>query len=100
MTWLIDTNIAVFCLRGTSPTAMRRLSGVPAAAVGVSLQVYAELMVGVAIRTQLESIGMPIGEADLWIAATARAAGGTLITNDTGEFSRVPNLVIEDWTLP
>jgi len=43
---------------------------------------------------------MPISEADLWIAATARAAGGILVTNNTGEFSRVPNLVLEDWTLP
>ena len=39
-------------------------------------------------------------EADLWIAATARATGGTLVTNNTGEFSRVPNLPVEDWTIP
>ena len=134
MIWLLDTNIIVFCLRGKSPTAMRRLSAVPASEVRIPLQVHAELMVGVeksqhpaqarvrveaflapfaivwpeadvenhyvAIRTELEAMGTPIGEADLWIAATARAAGGTLITNNTGEFSRVPKLVIEDWTKP
>jgi tRNA(fMet)-specific endonuclease VapC len=54
----------------------------------------------VAIRTQLEALGMPISEADLWIAATARVAGGTLVTNNTREFSRVPNLLLEDWTVP
>ena len=53
----------------------------------------------VTIRTLLEAKGTPIGEADLWIAATVRAAGGTLVTNNTGEFSRVPSLLIEDWTL-
>lgn len=134
MAWLLDTNIVVFCLRGKSPIAMRRLSAVLASDIRVPLQVHAELMVGVeksqhpaqakvrveaflapfaivwpdgsvedhyvAIRTQLESIGMPIGEADLWIAATARAARGTLITNNTSEFSRVTNLAIEDWTVP
>jgi tRNA(fMet)-specific endonuclease VapC len=54
----------------------------------------------VAIRTSLEALGMSISEADLWIAATARASGGTLVTNNTREFSRVPNLMIEDWTIP
>ena len=54
----------------------------------------------VAIRTHLEALGTPISEADLWIAATARAATGTLVTNNVGEFSRVPNLPVEDWTIP
>lgn len=50
------------------------------------------------IRVHLEAQGSPISEADLWIAATARAAGGTLVTNNTREFSRVPNLAVVDWT--
>lgn len=54
----------------------------------------------VAIRAQLEALGKPISEADLWIAATVRAAGGILVTNNRGEFSRVPNLLLEDWTIP
>ena len=54
----------------------------------------------VAIRAHLEASGMPISEADLWIAATARAATGTIVTNNVGEFSRVPNLSVEDWTIP
>jgi tRNA(fMet)-specific endonuclease VapC len=54
----------------------------------------------VAIRTHLEAVGTPISEADLWIAATARAASGTVVTNNTSEFSRVPNLTVEDWTIP
>jgi tRNA(fMet)-specific endonuclease VapC len=54
----------------------------------------------VAIRTHLESAGTPISEADLWIAATALAASGTLVTNNTREFARVPNLTVADWTQP
>jgi tRNA(fMet)-specific endonuclease VapC len=54
----------------------------------------------VTIRTQLELAGTPLSEADLWIAATARAASGTLVTNNTREFSRVPSLTVEDWTQP
>jgi tRNA(fMet)-specific endonuclease VapC len=132
--WFLDTNILVFCLRGRSPLAMRRLLAVPAADIRLPLQVHAELLVGaakstnpaqalarvqafvapflvnwpdatteshyVAIRTQLESAGTPLSEADLWIAASARAVSGTLVTNNTREFSRVPNLAIEDWTQP
>jgi tRNA(fMet)-specific endonuclease VapC len=132
--WFLDTNIIVFCLRGKSPGAMRRLHAVPAADVRVPLQVHAELLVGaaksndpaksktrmlaflapfaviwpdaaaeghyVAIRTQWEASGTPISEADLWIAATVLAAGGSLVTNNTGEFSRVPSLAIKDWAIP
>ena len=52
------------------------------------------------IRADLESRGVTIGCNDLWIAATALAHGATLVTNNTGDFSRVAGLVIEDWTLP
>lgn len=134
MTWLLGTNIVVFCLRGKSPETMRRLLAVAAIDVQIPLQVLAELLFGaaksanptlsksrvlaflapfqiiapdtvvaehyVAIRAQLESAGTPIGEADLWIAATTQASGGTIVTNNTREFSRVPNLLIEDWSLP
>jgi tRNA(fMet)-specific endonuclease VapC len=50
-----------------------------------------------AIRVDLEVRGTPIGLADLLIAATARRHGCTLVTHNTREFSRVPDLSIEDW---
>jgi tRNA(fMet)-specific endonuclease VapC len=49
------------------------------------------------IRLQLESAGKPIGLADLLIAATARRHGCTLVTHNTREFSRVPDLLLDDW---
>jgi tRNA(fMet)-specific endonuclease VapC len=52
------------------------------------------------IRANLEKRGQTIREQDLWVAATAMEEGGVVVTNNVGEFSRIPNLVVEDWTLP
>jgi tRNA(fMet)-specific endonuclease VapC len=49
------------------------------------------------IRANLEKIGKPIGNNDLWIASHARALQVILATNNTKEFTRVPNLRIENW---
>lgn len=52
------------------------------------------------IRAGLERHGVIIGGNDLWIAATAMAHGATLVTANTGEFSRIPGLPLENWSLP
>lgn len=49
------------------------------------------------LRTDLEKHGKLIGPNDLLIASIALANGATLITHNTGEFSRIPDLIIEDW---
>lgn len=49
------------------------------------------------IGADLYGRGTPIGPNDLIIAATALAHNATLITRNTGEFSRVAGLLIEDW---
>ncbi|MCF6180051.1 MAG: type II toxin-antitoxin system VapC family toxin [Geopsychrobacter sp.] len=49
------------------------------------------------IRAGLESAGTPIGAMDLLIAAHAVALGVTLVTNNTREFVRVPNLAVANW---
>ena len=50
------------------------------------------------IRAELARLGKPIGPLDFLIAATALAHDLTLVTNNTGEFQRVPGLRLEDWT--
>ncbi|MBN1575789.1 MAG: type II toxin-antitoxin system VapC family toxin [Chitinispirillaceae bacterium] len=50
------------------------------------------------IRVYLESKGKLIGGNDLLIAAQARRLGLIVITANTGEFTRVPGLQVEDWT--
>lgn len=49
------------------------------------------------IRATLERSGQPIGANDLWIAAHARSLGMTLVSNNTKEFERVPELTLENW---
>ncbi|MBQ3279828.1 MAG: type II toxin-antitoxin system VapC family toxin [Clostridia bacterium] len=49
------------------------------------------------IRQILEKAGTPIGPYDVQIAAQAMARGYTVVTHNTGEFSRVPNLQFNDW---
>ncbi len=49
------------------------------------------------IRLQLEKAGKPIGERDLLIAAIAKSRRLTVVTHNVREFSRVPNLRVEDW---
>lgn len=57
-------------------------------------QYYAE------IRTNLEQQGKPIGGNDLLIAAQALTLNLTIITANVREFSRIPNLKVENWLKP
>lgn len=50
-----------------------------------------------AIRAGLEKLGQPIGVNDLHIAAHARSEGLVMVTNNVGEFARVPALEVENW---
>ena len=52
------------------------------------------------IRFGLEKAGKTIGPNDLMIASIARSRDLVLVTHNTDEFSRVPDLRIEDWELP
>ena len=51
------------------------------------------------IRADLAARGTPIGANDLLIAAIALAHTLTLVTHNTGEFSRVARLLLEDWEM-
>ena len=49
------------------------------------------------IRAHLQRAGRLIGGNDLLIAAIAHTNNLTLVTHNTGEFTRVPTLPVEDW---
>ena len=51
------------------------------------------------IRAYLESQGTPIGPMDMLIASHAKSLDMTVVTNNTREFKRIPNLKVEDWTI-
>ena len=52
------------------------------------------------IRTNLERQGTPIGSNDLLIAVQAFTLNLTVVTANVREFSRIPNLKIENWLKP
>ena len=49
------------------------------------------------LGASLERQGQPIGPYDLLIAGIALAHDLTLVTHNTAEFARVPDLRLEDW---
>lgn len=51
------------------------------------------------IRKELESKGKLIGNNDLWIAAHAKAAALTIVSNNEREFKRVPGLKVQNWVV-
>ncbi len=51
------------------------------------------------LRFQLKTQGTPIEPYDLQIAAIALANNLILVTHNTKEFSRIPQLQLEDWEI-
>lgn len=49
------------------------------------------------IRSRTEAKGTPVGPNDLIIAATVMSQNGILVTNNTREFQRIPDIRIENW---
>lgn len=52
----------------------------------------------VKIKKILSDQGIPIGNNDTMIAGHAISEACVLVTNNTREFDRVPDLICEDWT--
>jgi tRNA(fMet)-specific endonuclease VapC len=50
------------------------------------------------LRASLEGQGLNLDDNDLWIAATALTHGYLVVTRDQ-DFSRVPGLQVEDWSV-
>lgn len=51
------------------------------------------------LRAELAVRGTPIGAYDIMIAAQSVSRGLIVVTHNTGEFSRVSGIVLEDWTV-
>jgi len=51
------------------------------------------------IFDQLKAQKIRIGTNDLSIASITLAVSGILITRNTVDFQRIPNLIFEDWTI-
>lgn len=49
------------------------------------------------IKSQLETAGLRVADADLLIAAITMAHGGTLVSGNRRQYDRIAGLPIEDW---
>ncbi|MFO0802557.1 MAG: PIN domain-containing protein [Gemmataceae bacterium] len=87
-------------LRSKNPPVER--AKVDAFAVPYTIQPFhaAESFTHAEIRVDLERRGLAIGPYDMLIAAIAKANGFTLVTHNTVEFSRIPNLLLVGWETP
>ncbi|MCY4537551.1 MAG: type II toxin-antitoxin system VapC family toxin [Chloroflexi bacterium] len=52
------------------------------------------------VQSDLRRRGMLINVPDMQIAAIALANNLIVVTNDTNDFRRIPDLKVEDWTQP
>ena len=127
MRYMLDTNICIDLIKNRSDKLLNRMRAFHTAEIGVSVVTVAELqsqqkernqaalgafllpldianlsmdttLVYGEICAELEKQGRPIGPLDTLIAAHALSLDVPLVTNNTGEFSRVQGLRVEDWT--
>lgn len=84
------------CAKKGSPKLMAQIEAILGSLQVLALDVPTDAEYG-GIRAELEAAGKPIGPNDLFIAAHAYALGAVLVTANTGEFTRVRALRIENW---
>lgn len=99
----VCTSIVVACelrfgaAKKASPRLTAQLEAILAVLPILPLEPDADRYYG-EIRVALEKAGRPVGANDLLIAAHARAAGLTLVTRNTAEFSRIAGLKLAEWS--
>lgn len=124
MRYLIDTNCCIFLLAGTYSTLTRRVTESDLGDIGLSTIVFAELALGSANGKApslevLERFARQVpllpfddmaarayatlpfkrGRFDRLLAAHALSLDVTVITQNVVDFSDIPNLRVEDWTI-
>ena len=123
--FLLDSNICIYLLAGLSNSARSRVERCVPGEVATSSIAYAEVLrgvspadkfamsdvqalFGVCVVLPFETVAaeayrlVPFqrGRFDRLIGAHALALGLTIVTNDEQDFSDIPGLAIENWTLP
>ena len=93
---IVAAELRYGCARKGSTRLTAKVEGILETIPVMPLDLPADATYGV-IRAGLEAAGQPIGLNDLLIAAHARALNLTLVTDNTKEFQRVPELLLENW---
>lgn len=125
MRYLLDANCCIYLFTHAYPVLNRRVEATPVGEICLSAVTLAEVAHGSERglapspkALKLLTDQMPVlsfdddaarayaklpferGNFDRLLAAHAQSRGLTLITRNTKHFDSLPNLVIEDWTLP
>jgi tRNA(fMet)-specific endonuclease VapC len=74
----------------------RRLAGTVTFLSQVKIHSFSEAAID--RYEELQKLKLNIGKMDMRIAAIVLDVGATLVTRNTSDFSRVPNLAMEDWS--
>lgn len=121
--FLLDANICIFILQGTSDRAARRISRCPVGQLVTSSIVFAEVMFGarkhdragqaLAFFDQVPVLPFDAAAADAYsrlpfkrgsydrlIAAHALSLGLPVVTGNERDFDDVPGLKVENWAEP
>jgi tRNA(fMet)-specific endonuclease VapC len=94
---IVVYELEVGIAKSTSPEKRTEQLKTLLSAVAVLPFVEADAQSAALIRADLEKQGQPIGPYDVLIAAIALTNNATLVTRNTTEFARVPNLQIVNW---
>lgn len=118
--FLLDTNICIYLLGGSAPSAKERVEQSGPGEIVTSAVAFAEVLMGVRTLKAVKEANaffeivkvLPFGEAaaiayaglpfqrgsyDRLIAAHALSLGLALVTNNPRDFADIPNLKIENW---
>lgn len=87
------------CARKGSAKLLANVEAILGSIQVLALDVPADAEYG-GTRAELEAAGKPIGSNDLLIAAHAYSLGAILVTANTGEFTRIRGLQVENWLSP
>ncbi|MEP6566035.1 MAG: type II toxin-antitoxin system VapC family toxin [Mesorhizobium sp.] len=93
---VVASELRYGCARKGSAKLLKKVEELLAEIPVLPLDVPVDTEYG-ALRAGLEAAGRTIGHNDLFIAAHACALGSTLVTANTGEFSRIEGLKVENW---
>ena len=91
---IVAAELRYGCAKKESPQLARRIEQFLSAVAVLPFDAPADQAYGT-IRAGLEAAGQPVGSNDLLIAA--QALGAVVVTANTGEFSRIPGLTVENW---
>ena len=119
MKYMLDTNICIYAIKRKPESVFRKMRSELSSGLCISSITLAELQHGVEVQflapftilpfddlsaveygkicAYLQRKGTPIGTMDMLISAHAKSQNLILVTNNTREFKRVPELQLENW---